>query len=464
MTVPTDPRDDARALLDEAALRARELQSLLARPRPPIDALYRAAHTLKALASTAGHHAVASRAHAFEDALDDAHRGRGHLDDVASAELRAHADALLHALAGGVAPPIADDERRLLDASAARRLDLACAAGRGLWRLSSIAHLDALDVETAALREDASRVGECIVLAPGALTDDGGGLHVSLLFASAEPEATLRAMLARDGRSLAEVRAPTVSSDARSDDETVRVRVRDLDALAAHREALMRAWAAVEVRAVTTGDAALRESLRALRASVEGVGVDVEALRQQPFARVVGRVHLAVRAASEHAKRPVRLVVRGADTPVDLAVADALAALLVHLVRNAVEHGIEPADVRATRRKPPEGTLTLRVSRGPGALRVELDDDGAGIDPQAVLARAVAVGALTGDEAVRCDAAGARALLLRAGFSTASDTTEARGRGVGLDAVRAAVDAMGGTVSLDSEPGRFTRVSIVVPR
>lgn len=136
---------------------------------------------------------------------------------------------------------------------------------------------------------------------------------------------------------------------------------------------------------------------------------------------------------------------------------------MTHLLRYAVDHGIEPPEVRTERNKPAEGSLTLRARAADGKLIVEVVDDGAGIDPAYVIARAVASGKVPPEQARRLREREALRLIFMPGFSMSTSVTHVSGRGVGMDAVRNRVESLGGTVDVDSRPGAGTTIRFTVP-
>jgi len=153
----------------------------------------------------------------------------------------------------------------------------------------------------------------------------------------------------------------------------------------------------------------------------------------------------------------------GADTEIDKGMAEAIADPLLHMVRNAVDHGLEAPDERVSAGKDPEGLVLIRASRQGNFVVVSVEDDARGIDPESVRQAATAKGILSPEEADSLSVAGAYGLLFRPGFSTARTLTEISGRGVGLDVVRANVNRLGGEVMVASQLGSFTRVEMRLP-
>lgn len=164
--------------------------------------------------------------------------------------------------------------------------------------------------------------------------------------------------------------------------------------------------------------------------------------------------------ATARGKR-ARLVLEGEDVQVDTAVVEYVRDPLTHMVRNALDHGIEPPEERRARGKDPVGTLLLRAAHEAGNMVIQVKDDGQGLDRARIAAKAVALG-LASDAARLTDEDLAR-IVFEPGFSTAERVTEISGRGVGMDVVRRNVEALRGTVSIESEPDRGTTVTIRVP-
>jgi two-component system chemotaxis sensor kinase CheA len=182
-------------------------------------------------------------------------------------------------------------------------------------------------------------------------------------------------------------------------------------------------------------------------------------LRVVPVGTLFQRLPRAVRGVADGAGKSVRLELAGEDVRIDRSLIELLADPLLHLVRNAVDHGIEPAGRRGA--KPPEAVLRVAAERLPGQVRITVADDGAGIDAPAVRRAAEARG-LIAPGTVLTEAA-THALLLRAGFSTRDVVTDVSGRGVGLDVVHDAVRRAGGHMAIASTPGQGTVFTLTLP-
>ena len=199
---------------------------------------------------------------------------------------------------------------------------------------------------------------------------------------------------------------------------------------------------------------AMERQLRTLRQTVTG-------MRLVAVGEVFERLRFAIRDLARELGKQVTLELRGQGTEVDKLVVERMLEPLLHLVRNAVSHGIETPDERIARGKPPQALLALRASASGDRIIMEVEDDGAGIDADRVMARARAGGWTTDDDRPAKD----RLLdvLCAPGFSTRGEADMASGRGVGLDVVRATVQGLGGRMQMETAPGRGTRFRIELP-
>ena len=190
---------------------------------------------------------------------------------------------------------------------------------------------------------------------------------------------------------------------------------------------------------------------------------EVLALRMVPLRTLFQRLPRVVRDVAARQGKRVTLRVSGEETEVDKTVADALVDPLTHLVRNAVDHGIEPPPDRIRANKPEEGTVSIDARREGSTVAIEVRDDGGGIDPDRVRQAAVARGMLDGRSAARLSEAETLDLIFAAGLSTAAEVSDISGRGVGMDVVRSNVTRMGGSIAVDSRVGKGTIFRLVVP-
>lgn len=200
-----------------------------------------------------------------------------------------------------------------------------------------------------------------------------------------------------------------------------------------------------------------------LAALTEGLGTDLLNLRLVPVESLFDPFPRMVRDLAAASGKRIRLYQVGWQTEVDREVLERVKDPVMHLLRNAVDHGIEPEAERVAAGKAPTGTITLEASQREGGITIEVRDDGRGVDPAAVLRAALAAGIPKADLVDPTDGDAVSALLLRAGVSTAHDVTDVSGRGVGLDVVKEQVARLGGRVRIVSEVGRGTTVSLGLP-
>ena len=244
---------------------------------------------------------------------------------------------------------------------------------------------------------------------------------------------------------------------------TLRVGTAALDALLQLVAELVTVRNALSRLAAAREDVALARCAGELEQVSAGLRDAVRAARTQPVGTVWQAVPRVARDTALRTGRQVRVLLSGAELECDRDVLDAVREPLLHLVRNAVDHGIEDPVARVRAGKPAEGTVRLSACREGAYVRMELSDDGAGIANEAVAARALALGVVSADEVARMSADEVVRLVLRAGLSTADEVTTVSGRGVGMDVVNLAVQQVGGRLDLVSVPGAGTTVTVHLP-
>ncbi|MFN4180079.1 MAG: chemotaxis protein CheW [Armatimonadota bacterium] len=185
--------------------------------------------------------------------------------------------------------------------------------------------------------------------------------------------------------------------------------------------------------------------------------------RMVPLSVVFGRFPRLVRELARNMGKKVQLRIEGEDTEIDRALVEKLNECLVHLIRNAIDHGIEPTDERVKAGKPVEGLLEISAYQSEGSVIVVVRDDGRGIDPNKIRRKAVERGLLTEEQATNLSDDEALQLIFRSGFSTKEEVSEVSGRGVGMDAVKAAMEQIGGAIDFHSQVGAGTTVTLRLP-
>jgi two-component system, chemotaxis family, sensor kinase CheA len=186
-------------------------------------------------------------------------------------------------------------------------------------------------------------------------------------------------------------------------------------------------------------------------------------IRMVPVDQLFRRFPRTVRDVAHQCGKQVELVIQGGDTDLDKGILDTIAEPLMHILRNAVGHGIETPEERTRAGKRPQGTLRLNSYHQGNQVVIEISDDGGGIDVEKVRQRALAQRLLKPDEAARLTETETLELILRPGFSTADEITELSGRGIGLDVVQTVLTRIKGTVQIDTAPGRGTTFRLRLP-
>ncbi len=189
----------------------------------------------------------------------------------------------------------------------------------------------------------------------------------------------------------------------------------------------------------------------------------VMATRMQPIKKVFGRFPRVVRDLARSLNKEVNLVMHGEDTDLDKNLVEALSDPLVHLVRNSVDHGIEAPDVREAAGKPRKGTVTLSAEQEGDHILLVIEDDGAGMDPDKLRAKAVEKGVYEQDAADRLTDTECFNLIFAAGFSAKDQISDVSGRGVGMDVVKTKISQLNGQINVESEMGKGSRIVIKVP-
>jgi two-component system, chemotaxis family, sensor kinase CheA len=244
----------------------------------------------------------------------------------------------------------------------------------------------------------------------------------------------------------------------------VRVEQGRIDALMDRATELLMAVERLRDGREEDGDAAGLLAGGAIDRAVSALRDDALRLRLAPVDELSDRLERVVRETGRSVGREVDLRIEGSGVEIDRGLLGDLSDLLIHLLRNAVDHGIESAAERAAAGKPPAGRVRVTAVDGRDAVTIRVSDDGRGIDPEAVRERAVAIGlrepGLSGD----LDEAELLALLTRPGFSTARSVTAVSGRGVGLDHVASRLRELGGDLRMRSEKGRGATFIVTLPR
>ncbi len=481
---------EARELVEQATA------DLLALEREPddrgsLDGSFRAFHTLKGGAGIVGFAAMERAMHAAEDVLSMVRRGDRSvtagvigdclicLDQVVqwldvideSRELPGESDAAADRLtarfaAGGVANEGAKADAPAVGTAATsaaalavlqEQISLLAVRGEGFeGRIASAGRLATNVFRHLGRFDEAERIA-------GSLRESLADLDSTRISRAIEL-ATVR---------LAAISAPdpigsvAIRSDPLS--RTLRIDAQRVDALVGLTGELTVTKNAIGHIAMLAreGDnalaAAIADEYGKLDHLIGGLQRAVLELRVLPLRGVFQRFSRLVREMSESLAKPARLVIEGEDTHADKAIVEMLFEPLLHVVRNAMDHGVETSSERASAGKPPLATIHLRARREGEHVIVEVEDDGRGIDADRIRKTAIERGVVSADALAGMSEEAVIDLIFIPGFSTAADVTDLSGRGVGMDAVRASIERLGGRVQLETVKGAGSAVRFQLP-
>ena len=416
--------------------------------RDCLNAVFRGFHTIKGGAGFLDFVTMVSVCHAVEDRLNAARDGSAPLDADAFDGVQQGIDLLvdmLHTISAGLAPEPAP--QALLDALRAGAGAAPAPAPVPVAVIAEVAPaggdpLDDLDFE--ALLDSLHGAGGAPGEAPPAAT----------------PAPAPEPAPAPAPRAAAPTRPAPAPEPA---DLTVRVDVRRLDAMVNLVGELVLARNRLKTLRPRLRDDDLDRAVASLDVATSRLQGAVMTARMQPVGRVFSRFPKLARDVARQLDKQVQLEVAGADTELDRNLVEALADPLVHLVRNAIDHGIETPEARRRAGKPEQGQVRISAQQEGDHVAIEVRDDGAGIDPERIRRKAVDKGLIGDDAAARLSAEECLQLLFLPGFSTRDEVSDLSGRGVGMDVVQSRIRELSGSVQIHSEPGAGSRFAIRVP-
>jgi two-component system chemotaxis sensor kinase CheA len=256
--------------------------------------------------------------------------------------------------------------------------------------------------------------------------------------------------------------APKQAKDAKpQESQSVRVDADKLDRLINLVGELIIAAAGANLIARRTRNVELQESNSTLSDLVEEVRDSALQLRMVKIGATFGRFKRVVHDVARELGKDIELRVSGEDTELDKTVVEKIGDPLMHLVRNAMDHGIDAPDVRAARGKPAQGTVALNAFHDSGSIVIQVSDDGGGLNRDKILAKAVERGLVEAGKNLSDNEI--YGLIFEPGFSTADQITNLSGRGVGMDVVKRNITALRGSVGIESQPGQGTTVTVRLP-
>ena len=257
------------------------------------------------------------------------------------------------------------------------------------------------------------------------------------------------------------VKQAQVSDKKAQDSKLIRVQADKLDQLINLVGELVIAGASAAMLAQKARDAVLFEATSVVSRLVEEIRDGALQLRMVQIGETFNRFHRVVRDVSREMDKDIDLIITGAETELDKTVVEKIGDPLMHLVRNAVDHGIEAKAARLAAGKPEKGTLRLNAYHESGSIVIEVADDGGGLNKARILAKAIEKGLVA--EGTELSDQDVYKLIFEPGFSTAAQVTNLSGRGVGMDVVRRNIESLRGSVHIDSQEGRGTHIAIRLP-
>jgi two-component system chemotaxis sensor kinase CheA len=460
----------------------------------PLSAIFRAIHTMKGMSATMGYEAVASLSHELETVLDAVRRGERTITPTVMDALFEAADVLETAVeqavrgqdASGDAAPVIERLRAMSrmsgefpaitaapPAPSAPLAPLAPLAPSQLFvRIRLAANVPLRGVRAYVIVKRAESLGRVIEVIPPveALQTEQFEREFAIRLESDAPPADVASVLRSAGEvERVDIEDPKARAAAQASEggrarssRNVRIDLRRLDALMNLIGELVITRGRLIELAVTRDDPTLTDAVTEASRLVSDLQDQIMASRMVPVWQVFDRFPRLIRDSSRALGKQIEFTVEGKEIELDRSMLDEIGDPVVHLLRNAIDHGFETPSERVALGKAPAGKLVLSAARERSSITIRVTDDGRGIDRDRVLNKARNLGLvdtgrseLNDDELIK--------IISRPGFSTAERITDISGRGVGIDAVHARIRSLGGSVEIRSVPGRGTTVTLRLP-
>ncbi|SFP04430.1 chemotaxis protein CheA [Tranquillimonas alkanivorans] len=454
-----------------------------------IDRVFRDLHTIKGTGAMFGHTALAAFVHDFETAFEKIRSGETAVTpDLVNLSLRAY-DCIVRLLAGEGRD---EAEERSVLADLARHMEGAEPPAEG-WRVTFRLPPDtlALGGKPELLLEELSALGQARVQVLADRLPDLGTLEADRLhlgwqieIEGAPDEQAVRdvflfheddmeleiaplhpdaAPAERDAPAPPDAKAPAAAAPPKTGAApAMRVSAERLDEMMDRVGELVIAEARLAELAAASSDPALISVAEDIQRLAMGMRDTTMSIRMTPIGSITGRFRRLVHDLSETLGKPINFSVTGEETELDKTVIEQLTDPLMHLIRNAADHGLEGTpEARAEFGKPPAGRIDLSARYSGAEVLISLSDDGRGLDEDRIRARAIDRGLIAPDADLQRPQV--LSLILEPGFSTAATVTELSGRGVGMDVVKRTIETLRGSIDVSSEPGHGTSVTLRLP-
>ncbi|GAB4536241.1 MAG: chemotaxis protein CheA [Thermodesulfovibrionia bacterium] len=500
---------EAEEILEEATSSALELQDGF---NPDVlNSVFRSIHTMKGLAGLFGLKNISDYSHSFESLLDDIRMGRidfsidivdfilnnidilrGFIADVGKGKEVIDVDGAIKEIEAfrkgvstkkediriediGIDPSIL----RVLSEYEEQRLKSNFREGKGIYLIKTVFNLDVFSERLEEVNSKLKAMGEIIATLPTSEGVPDGHLGFNFLYSTIETGERVKEEIKVDD--IKEIVSPASKAvkpsrgeakgqpSLKSTTNTVRVDIDKLDSILDNISDLVMAKGGVfrigkelaEAYGYTPLVIDIHKVAQSLDRSLTELQSHILGLRMIPFQQIFIKLSQIIRRYSKDSKKEIELKIYGEDTEIDKQIAEDIMESMVHLVRNAIDHGIETMEERVRLNKPPKGTLTLRAYSKGNSVAVEVKDDGRGISINRVRERAIEKGLITEHDVL--DHKEVINLIFTPGFSTKKDVSELSGRGMGMDIVKEKIASIGGFIDVETEENIGTTFTITLP-
>ncbi len=503
---------EASDLLEESGRLILEIQDTFQTgPNPDsVNALFRSIHTLKGLSGLFGHQDISDLSHALESLLDEIRLGKVDISDEVVRFLFNNIDILRllveelikdkdkdkeqdvsghlknievfrNSLSGKTKGPelkglIDESMLRVLTEYEEHRLKTNIQEGKWIYLAKAVFSLSDFDEALEEFTKTIKSKGELISMLPTSSNVPPGSIGFNLMFGSLEPAEKLKDTIRCELDTLVSQKTVEAAPQQKSQETTlksttttVRVDIEKLDRILNTIGELTLAKGAVkrisEELAEIYGHSPLIADVNKISQTLERKQAELQSqvleIRMVPIGQIFSRLAQVIRKYSREIEKRIEFVMYGEDTEIDKYIAEEVIDPLMHLVRNALDHGIESAEERKKNGKKESGTIILKASQRGNHVIIEVKDDGRGINIQRVKEKAIEKGLL--DKGAEIDDKELVNFIFTPGFSTKEVVSEVSGRGVGMDVVKEKLAAIGGFAEIDTEKGRGTAVALTIP-
>jgi two-component system, chemotaxis family, sensor kinase CheA len=482
-----------------------------------VNEIFRSAHTLKGMSATMGYQSMADLTHKLENVLDSVRHGELHVTEAIMDALFASVDRLetmVESIAAGQGDtqPAHDIIEQLLKVSTNSQeeapvhktkepvsingydsfemtvIEQSIEQGHSVFRVTATVREDCVlkAVRAYMVYQIAEQIGEIIKSEPAVDKLEEGDFDTSFIFTliTKEPLEDIKEKILKvseiENVEVTEVQltaetkensdadthqdtSESPSTKSKGNSRSIRVNLERIDVLMNLFEELIISRGRLEGHAKQLKDMDLTEIVEGITRTTSHLQDIILNLRMVPIEQVFNRFPRMVRSVAKDLNKKVNLIITGQETELDRTVIDEIGDPLVHLLRNSMDHGIETPEKRRLLNKPEEGTIELKAFHSGSHVLIEIKDDGAGINRENVLKKAIKNGLVDAEKSKELSDQEVFQLLFQTGFSTAEVISDISGRGVGLDVVKSKIESLGGMVSVESVINQGSTFTIKLP-